>query len=117
MDVVTGVRRVTDVMAEITWASSGQSAGTALINLAIAQTDQVTEQNAALVEAAAAVIFPVRSAFEGRSDRNWPTAVPARTGKNDLRQSFAIPRRAQRHISYVSDESNDISGPQLKEET
>lgn len=102
-------------MAEITGASSGQSAGTALINLAIAQTDQVTVQNAVLVEAAAAVIFPVGSAFEGRSDRNWPTAVPARTGKNDLRQPFAIPGRAQRHISYISDDSNDRSGPQLKE--
>ncbi|WP_283442487.1 hypothetical protein [Noviherbaspirillum suwonense] len=104
-------------MAEIAGASIGQCAGTALINLAIAQTDQVTGQNAVLLEAAAAVIFPVRRAFEGRSDRNWPTAVPARTGKNDLRQSFVIPGRAQRDISYISDEGNDMSGPQLKEET
>src|SRR5471032_3000013 len=53
-DVVASVRRVTDIMAEITSASSEQSTGIDQVNIAISQMDQVTQQNAALVEQAAA---------------------------------------------------------------
>jgi uncharacterized phage infection (PIP) family protein YhgE len=52
--VVSSVRRVTDIMAEITAASHEQSAGIEQVNQAITQMDQVTQQNAALVEEAAA---------------------------------------------------------------
>ncbi|WP_307727702.1 methyl-accepting chemotaxis protein [Massilia sp. MS-15] len=53
-EVVVSVKRVTDIMAEITLAGQEQSAGIAQVNQAIAQMDQVTQQNAALVEEAAA---------------------------------------------------------------
>ena len=53
-EVVASVRRVTDIMAEITAASHEQSAGIGQVNQAIAQMDSVTQQNAALVEQAAA---------------------------------------------------------------
>jgi methyl-accepting chemotaxis protein len=53
-DVVASIRRVTDIVAEITAASNEQSAGIEQVNQAIAQMDQVTQQNAALVEEAAA---------------------------------------------------------------
>jgi methyl-accepting chemotaxis protein len=53
-EVVTSVARVTDIMAEIMAASEEQSAGIQQINGAIVQMDQVTQQNAALVEEAAA---------------------------------------------------------------
>jgi methyl-accepting chemotaxis protein len=53
-DVVASVRRVTDIMGEITAASREQSIGIEQVNQAIAQMDQVTQQNAALVEQAAA---------------------------------------------------------------
>ena len=53
-DVVASIRRVTDIMAEITAASNEQSSGIEQVNQAIAQMDQVTQQNAALVEEAAA---------------------------------------------------------------
>ena len=53
-DIVGQVKRVTDIMAEITAASQEQSAGIEQVNQAIAQMDQVTQQNAALVEQAAA---------------------------------------------------------------
>jgi methyl-accepting chemotaxis protein-1 (serine sensor receptor) len=53
-EVVASVRRVTDIMGEITAASEEQSAGIEQVNQAIAQMDQVTQQNAALVEQAAA---------------------------------------------------------------
>ncbi len=53
-EVVTAVKRVTDIMAEIAAASHEQSAGIEEVNQAIVQMDNVTQQNAALVEEAAA---------------------------------------------------------------
>ncbi len=53
-EIVESVRRVTDIMSEISAASVEQTAGIEQINEAIAQMDQVTQQNAALVEEAAA---------------------------------------------------------------
>jgi methyl-accepting chemotaxis protein len=53
-EVVNSVKRVTDIMAEISAASQEQSGGIEQVNQAISQMDQVTQQNAALVEEAAA---------------------------------------------------------------
>ena len=53
-NVVTSVKRVTDIMAEITAASVEQSAGIEQVNQAVAQMDKTTQQNAALVEQASA---------------------------------------------------------------
>ncbi|MDO9267778.1 MAG: methyl-accepting chemotaxis protein [Methylobacter sp.] len=53
-EIVASIRGVTDMMAEITAASSEQSSGIEQVNQAIAQMDDVTQQNAALVEQAAA---------------------------------------------------------------
>jgi methyl-accepting chemotaxis protein len=53
-EIVASVKRVTDIMAEITAASQEQSAGIEQVNTAITQMDEVTQQNAALVEEAAA---------------------------------------------------------------
>ncbi|WP_050464173.1 methyl-accepting chemotaxis protein [Herbaspirillum autotrophicum] len=53
-EVVSSVKRVTDVMGEITAASQEQSTGIEEVNRAITQMDETTQQNAALVEQAAA---------------------------------------------------------------
>lgn len=53
-DIVGSVKRVTSIMSEISVASLEQTAGIEQINYAIAHIDQVTQQNAALVEEAAA---------------------------------------------------------------
>jgi methyl-accepting chemotaxis protein len=53
-EIVASIRRVNDIMGEITSASQEQSGGIEQINQAITQMDQVTQQNAALVEEAAA---------------------------------------------------------------
>ena len=52
--VVASVSRVTQIMAAITEASSEQSTGIGHVNMAITEMDSVTQQNAALVEEAAA---------------------------------------------------------------
>ncbi|MFT5533127.1 MAG: methyl-accepting chemotaxis protein [Burkholderiaceae bacterium] len=53
-DIVDSVKRVSDIISEITSASQEQTAGIEQINQAVAQMDEVTQQNAALVEQAAA---------------------------------------------------------------
>jgi len=53
-EVVSSVKRVTDIMSEIANASAEQSAGIAQVNTSIIEMDSMTQQNAALVEQAAA---------------------------------------------------------------
>jgi len=53
-EIVTSIKRVTDIMGEISAASREQSSGIEQVNIAITQMDDVTQQNAALVEEAAA---------------------------------------------------------------
>ena len=49
-EVVSSIRRVTDLMGEISSASTEQSAGVSQVGEAVVQMDQATQQNAALVE-------------------------------------------------------------------
>ena len=53
-DIVVGVKKVTDVMAEIAASSQEQAAGVDQVNKAVMSMDEMTQQNAALVEEAAA---------------------------------------------------------------
>ena len=53
-EVVSAIRRVTDIMGEISAASTEQSAGVAQVGEAVTQMDRATQQNAALVEQSAA---------------------------------------------------------------
>lgn len=78
-EIVESVKRVTDIMGEITAASQEQTSGIEQVNQAIMQMDEVTQQNAALVEEAAAAaaslqeqasnLVQVVSVF--KTDRNY----------------------------------------------
>lgn len=59
-EVVGSIKRVTDIMGEISSASKEQSAGVAQIGDAVSQMDQATQQNAALVEESAAAADSMR---------------------------------------------------------
>ena len=60
-EVVSSIRRVTDIMGEISAASSEQSQGVSQVGEAITQMDQSTQQNAALVEEMAAAASSLKS--------------------------------------------------------
>ena len=60
-EVVSSIRRVTDIMGEISAASSEQSSGVAQVGEAVTQMDQATQQNAALVEEMAAAASSLKS--------------------------------------------------------
>jgi methyl-accepting chemotaxis protein len=59
-ETVASIRRVTDIMGEISAASSEQNAGVSQVGEAIGQIDQATQQNAALVEESAAAAESLR---------------------------------------------------------
>ncbi|MBP6599886.1 MAG: MCP four helix bundle domain-containing protein [Giesbergeria sp.] len=67
-EIVVSVRRVADIMNEISLASQDQSDGMAQINQAMAQMDQVTQSNAALVEEAAAAAQSLEHQAHGLVD-------------------------------------------------
>jgi methyl-accepting chemotaxis protein len=53
-EIVSSIRRVTDIMGEITAASVEQSSGLSQVGEAVTKMDRATQQNAALVEESAA---------------------------------------------------------------
>ena len=60
-EIVASVRRVTDIMGEISAASHEQTAGIEQVTQAVTQMDQMTQQNAALVEESAAATEALQS--------------------------------------------------------
>nr|WP_315466407.1 methyl-accepting chemotaxis protein [uncultured Rhodoferax sp.] len=60
-EVVSSIRRVTDIMGEISAASSEQSAGVSQVGEAVSSMDNATQQNAALVEEMAAAASSLKS--------------------------------------------------------
>jgi len=60
-EVVSAIQRVTHIMGEISAASAEQSAGVTQVGEAVSQMDQVTQQNAALVEESAAAAASLNS--------------------------------------------------------
>src|SRR5471030_1941066 len=94
-EVVASVKRVTDIISEITIAGREQTSGIEQINQAITQMDTVTQQNAALVEEAAAAAsslqdqagtlahvvsaFKINLAHVARATSVKAASIPART--------------------------------------
>src|SRR6056297_2196561 len=64
-EIVSAVKRVTDIMAEISAASDEQSQGIEQVSTAVTQMDEVTQQNAALVEESAAAASSLEDQAHG----------------------------------------------------
>ncbi|HMM73678.1 MAG TPA: methyl-accepting chemotaxis protein, partial [Rhodocyclaceae bacterium] len=84
-DIVASVKRVTDIMGEITAASMEQSSGIEQVNQAIMQMDQVTQQNAALVEEAAAAAESMKTQAAQLAETVGVFALSGQTGYVDRR--------------------------------
>ncbi len=67
-EIVASVRRVTDIVGEITAGTSEQRDGIGQVNTAVSQLDQMTQQNAALVEQSAAAADSMRQQAQRLSD-------------------------------------------------
>ncbi|MEX8519969.1 MAG: methyl-accepting chemotaxis protein [Leptothrix sp. (in: b-proteobacteria)] len=85
-EIVAGVQRVNDIIGEITAAASEQSTELAQVSVAVTQLDQMTQQNAALVEQSAAAAESLREQagrladvvdkFQVHADRSGMPAAP-----------------------------------------
>ncbi|MES2076267.1 MAG: methyl-accepting chemotaxis protein [Pseudomonadota bacterium] len=104
-EIVVHVRHVTDIIGDITTASTEQTVGIEQINQAIAQMDQVTQQNAALVEEAAAAaaqlqeqsfaLAEVVSVFQLSGNRTTRPSAPA-VAAPPVRLAVARPQAARK---------------------
>jgi methyl-accepting chemotaxis protein len=63
-EIVSGVQRVTDIISEISAATSEQRGGIGQVNVAVTKLDHMTQQNAALVEQSAAAAISMRDQAE-----------------------------------------------------
>ncbi|WP_288389491.1 methyl-accepting chemotaxis protein [uncultured Alteromonas sp.] len=90
-DIVTAIKRVNDIMSEIAAASSEQATGIQEVNNAVVQMDEMTQQNAALVEEAAAA------------------ADSMRQQSGQLAQRVAVFKVEQQSFSSASTSSNSMA--------
>ena len=95
-EIVQSVRRVADIMGEITAASAEQSAGIEQIHLAISQMDQTTQQNAALVEEAAGAAQSLQDSAAGLAERVSVFKVAAQASQAQSPSQSALKRPALR---------------------
>jgi methyl-accepting chemotaxis protein len=106
-EVVGSVNRVTDIMAEITSASREQSVGIDQINQAESLMDEATQQNAALVEEAAAAAESLRDQASGLVEvvsvfkLNAPLQNPGPVDiPSGIRAPFANPSQRKAKLGY-----------------
>ena len=102
-EIGVSIKRVSDIMSEIAYASQEQTSGIEQVNRAIAQIDQVTQQNASLVEEAATAAHSMQdlsdalmaSVSQFKLDEGAEAEAPiARAARAALRTS---PRKPQLH--------------------
>jgi len=108
-DVVISVSRVTDIIGEISSATSEQSSGIALVNSAVTDLDRMTQQNAALVEQGAAasesLMDQTRKLLDAinqfQVDQAPPSALNAARGSTPASASNAapMPQAARKTVS------------------
>jgi methyl-accepting chemotaxis protein len=94
-EIVTAAKRVTNIMSEISSASVEQSAGIEQVNQAIAQMDETTQQNAALVEEAAAAAESMR----GETEALAAAVAVFRVEATSKAKSAATPRLGMRKLA------------------
>ena len=104
-EIVESVKRVTDIMTDISAASQEQSAGIEQVNQAITQMDEGTQQNAALVEEAAAAAEHLRH----QSAALVASVAVFRTG--DAPPPASAPARAQEIPQSADDMAAKTSDP------
>lgn len=115
-EIVSSVQRVTDIMSEIAAASNEQSSGIEQVNQAIGNMDEVTQQNAALVEEAAAAaeslveqaenLMNTVSAFRLKGEAGHAATKSERRAPNSQMRSVKPMANTQSHISNHAMSSN-----------
>ena len=117
-EVVSSIKRVTDLMGEISAASNEQSLGVSQVGEAVTQMDQVTQQNAALVEEMAAAASSLKSQAQElvQTVAVFKLSAQEHAGSS-VAASFSEPARAPLKISAKTSAlppaSRSMSAPKL----
>jgi methyl-accepting chemotaxis protein len=131
-EIVGSIRRVTDIMGEISSASSEQSAGVSQVGEAVNHMDQATQQNAALVEEMAAAASSLKSQAqdlvqvvalfklnEGEAQRRtaapqYSQPRPAALADAPKRVALAQPRPVQKQVAAPKPLAKPVAKPAVK---
>ena len=112
-EIVQAVKKVTDIVAEIAAASREQSAGIEQVNKAVVQMDEGTQQNAALVEQAAAAseaiveqVVTLNALVSHYRVNGDMSALPAKAQGSVKRPRPSTPRAVQRADAAHSREAD-----------
>ena len=113
-EIVSSIRRVTDIVAEISAASVEQSSGVQQVGEAVSQMDQATQQNAALVEESAAAAESLKT-----QANQLVQAVAVfkltRQESSGSRSGAVTPAANARHVERRSpDRAMNVTRPQFK---
>jgi methyl-accepting chemotaxis protein len=108
-DIVQSVQRVTDMIGEITAASTEQSAGIAQVNQAVGHLDQMTQQNAALVEESTAAAQSLREQAEQLAQA--VAVFKVQGGQTPLAASRVTPLPAARPAAAPVDRAKAVVSP------
>lgn len=110
-EIVNDVKRAAEVMRDITIASHEQSAGIDLINQAMTQMDDMTQQNAALVEQAAAAADSMKTqAIELSELINTVQLVKVNHDKSERRVDVQLHSvRAEKPLSVMRENIRRIA--------
>jgi len=126
-EIVNGVKKVSDIIAEIAAAAQEQSAGIEEVNKAITQMDEMTQQNAALVEEATAAsesmndeakeMNDLMDFFESSEEEPEPVKVVPKRKRRKPRAEEEVPapapkrkkapKRAKRVATPVADDDDE----------
>jgi methyl-accepting chemotaxis protein len=93
-EIVASVKRVADIVAEISAASEEQAAGIDQVNTALTQMDTTTQQNAALVEESAAASKAMEQQAQALVERVSFFQIASSAQQATTHDSFSAPTRA-----------------------
>jgi methyl-accepting chemotaxis protein len=112
-EIVTQVKRVSDLIAEITSAAQEQSSGIGQVNEAVTQMDQTTQQNAALVEQGAAAAASLRDQTDGLAK----AMSIFKLGNGDIPEDVSSVQRDNRKVASTTPTRPRQQAPRVTRQT
>jgi methyl-accepting chemotaxis protein len=108
-EIVASVKRVTDIMAEISAASQEQSSGIEQVNRAVTQMDEATQQNAALVEQASAAA----ESLQEQAQQLTQTVAVFRIAQNEPGYAAGSQRASEANVTHLP--RREAKRPELRD--
>ncbi len=115
-EIVVAIKRVNDIMAEIAAASAEQSTGIDEISGAVSQMDEMTQQNAALVEEAAAAAESLQSQADQLTQRVAMFQLKSGSSVTTVNTKTFVPPSSLTPTKKIAMATKKISAPQIQDD-